>query len=212
MSNEHRLRRGLMFVLSSPSGAGKSTLARRLAESDNSVDVSVSVTTRPARPGEVEGREYFFVDKAAFERMADAGDLLEWARVFDNFYGTPKDPVERALATGRDLMFDVDWQGARALRAAAAADVVSVFILPPNVGELERRLRGRAQDADEVIARRMAKSASEISHWDEYDYVIVNDDVDAALDKLTRILHAERLKRIRQTWLTEFVADLVKRT
>jgi guanylate kinase len=198
-----------MFVLSSPSGAGKSTLARRLLASDPALDISVSATTRPARSAEQEGRDYRFVSPAVFQDMVDAGAFLEWAEVFDNLYGTPRQPVEAALAAGRDILFDVDWQGARALKEAAPLDFVGVFILPPSVSELERRLKQRAQDDEAVIARRMAKSADEISHWREYDFVLVNDDVDATFASLTQILSAERLKRERQPWLAAFVSTLV---
>lgn len=207
MSNE---RRGVMLALSSPSGAGKSTLARRMIEGDAALTLSISATTRPPRPGEVDGRDYHFMQRDAFEAMASRGDFLEWALVFDNFYGTPRAQVEAALASGRDVLFDVDWQGARALHAAAPEDVVAVFILPPSVTELERRLRARGQDSDEVIARRMARSADEISHWREYDYVLVNANVDETYDNLARLLAAERLKRGRQTWLPAHVEALLK--
>jgi guanylate kinase len=208
-AGEPGARRGLMFVLSSPSGAGKSTLTRRLLARHVDAALSVSMTTRPPRPGEADGREYHFVTRDAFEAAIEAGDLLEWARVFDHLYGTPRRPVETALAAGRDVLFDVDWQGARALRAAAGADVVGVFILPPDMGELERRLKTRAQDDAAVIARRMAKSADEIGHWDEYDYVLVNVDLDATDARLEAILAAERMKRARQSWLGPFVTGLL---
>jgi guanylate kinase len=198
-----------MFVLSSPSGAGKSTLARRLMQRNDDIVLSVSATTRPPRPGEVDGREYHFVDHKRFESMIDEGALLEWARVFDNYYGTPRAPVEAALSVGKDVLFDVDWQGARALRGAAPDDYVSVFILPPDMDELERRLHTRAQDSEEVIARRMAKSADEIRHWDEYDYVLVNRDLEASLEELQRILAVERNRRARQSWLSDFVKALL---
>jgi guanylate kinase len=198
-----------MFVLSSPSGAGKSTLSRRLLEHDPAMSLSVSMTTRAARPGEQDGREYHFVTREAFEKAIDRGDLLEWASVFDHLYGTPRGPVEAALAAGRDVLFDVDWQGARALRVAAAPDVVGVFILPPDMTELERRLHARAQDDAGVIARRMAKSADEIKHWDEYDYVLVNHDLDETERHLKEILSAERQKRARQSWLAPFVEGLL---
>jgi guanylate kinase len=204
-----RARRGLMFVLSSPSGAGKSTLTRRLLARHDDAALSVSMTTRPPRPGEVDGREYHFVTRDAFEAAIDAGDLIEWAKVFDHLYGTPRRPVELALGSGRDVLFDVDWQGARALRASSGGDVVGVFILPPDTAELERRLRTRAQDDAAVIARRMAKSADEIGHWDEYDYVLVNANLDATEASLEAILAAERMKRARQTWLAPFVAGLL---
>ena len=201
-------RRGLMFVLSSPSGAGKTTLSRRLLDNDAGVQMSVSVTTRPPRPGEQDGRDYHFIDAARFEKMARQGDLLEFAQVFDHRYGTPRRPVEQALAQGRDVLFDIDWQGTQQLREKAASDVVSVFILPPSVGELERRLHTRAQDTDEVIRRRMMKSSDEMSHWAEYDYVIVNTDLDDAFAKVQTILSAERNKRQRQIGLSDFVRDL----
>jgi guanylate kinase len=199
-----------MFVLSSPSGAGKSTLARRLMERNGDMVLSVSATTRPPRPGEMDGREYHFVDHDRFEAMMGEGALLEWARVFDNYYGTPRAPVESALAAGKDVLFDVDWQGARALRGAAPEDVVSVFILPPDMAELERRLHTRAQDSEAIIARRMAKSADEIRHWEEYDYVLVNRDLDASAEDLQRILTVERGRRARQSWLSGFVDTLLK--
>jgi guanylate kinase len=198
-----------MFVLSSPSGAGKSTLARRLMERNGEIVLSVSATTRPPRPGEMDGREYHFVDHDRFEAMMGEGALLEWARVFDNYYGTPRAPVESALAGGKDVLFDVDWQGARALRGAAPEDVVSVFILPPDMVELERRLHTRAQDSEAIIARRMAKSADEIRHWEEYDYVLVNRDLDASAEDIQRILTVERGRRARQSWLSGFVDALL---
>ncbi len=207
MSNEMR-RRGLMLALSSPSGAGKSTLARMLLDSDAALTLSISATTRAARPGEEDGREYHFMTRPDFEAAASRGDFLEWAIVFDHFYGTPRAPVEAALAAGRDVLFDVDWQGARALRAAAPDDVAAVFILPPSLAELERRLRARAQDTEAVIARRMARSADEISHWREYEYVLINQDIGETHAALMRILAAERLKRHRQPWLAEHVAAL----
>jgi guanylate kinase len=209
MSSEAGARRGLMFVLSSPSGAGKSTLARRLMARNDDIVLSISATTRPPRPGEVDGREYYFVDHKRFEAMIDEGALLEWARVFDNYYGTPRAPVEAALSAGKDVLFDVDWQGARALRGAAPEDCVSVFILPPDMDELERRLHTRAQDSEEVIARRMAKSADEIRHWDEYDHVLVNRNLDESSEELQRILGVERNRRSRQIWLSDFVAKLL---
>lgn len=210
MSNNSVLRRGLMFVLSSPSGAGKSTLARQLMERNSDIVLSVSATTRPPRPGEMDGREYHFVDHDRFEAMMGEGALLEWARVFDNYYGTPRAPVEAALGAGKDVLFDVDWQGARALRGAAPEDIVSVFILPPDMTELERRLHTRAQDSEAIIARRMAKSADEIRHWDEYDYVLVNRDLAASAEELQGILNVERSRRARQSWLSGFVDTLLK--
>ena len=203
-------RRGIMLVLSSPSGAGKTTLARRLLESDSGIEMSVSVTTRKPRPGEAEGRDYYFVSESEFRRMRDAGELLEWARVFDNFYGTPRSPVERALAGGRDVLFDIDWQGAQQLNEKVAQDLVRVFILPPSGEILEQRLRSRAQDAPDSVARRMADAAAEISHWAEYDYVIVNADLEASVAGLRAILAAERLRRERLLGLSEFVREMQK--
>jgi guanylate kinase len=197
-----------MLVLSSPSGAGKTTLSRRLLASDPRITMSVSVTTRPPRPGEVEGKDYFFVDAPRFEAMREAGDLLEHATVFGNFYGTPRAPVEAALAEGRDVLFDIDWQGVRQLRETAGQDMVKVFILPPSAQDLEKRLRSRAQDSDEVVRGRMAGAAVEIEHYAEYDYIIVNDDVEESLARLTAILQAERLKIGRLTGLSEFVKGL----
>jgi guanylate kinase len=202
-------RRGLLLILSSPSGAGKSTLARRLMEWDPSLRFSVSATTRAPRPGEVDGREYYFKSRADFEAMVAAGEMLEHAEVFGNFYGSPKGPVEVAMTEGRDTLFDIDWQGGQQIRnSALGRDVVSVFVLPPSIAELERRLRGRAQDSDQVIAGRMAKSQSEISHWAEYDYVIVNNDIDMAFNDLLTILQAERMRRDRQPGMAEFVRGL----
>jgi guanylate kinase len=210
MLNENVARRGLMFVLSSPSGAGKSTLARKLIEEDANMALSVSATTRPRRASEIDGREYKFLSREEFEEMADRGDFLEHAMVFGNHYGTPRAPVEAMLIQGKDVLFDVDWQGARALRGAAPEDVVSVFILPPDMAELERRLHTRAQDSEAIIARRMAKSADEIRHWEEYDYVLVNRDLDASAEDLQRILTVERGRRARQSWLSGFVDTLLK--
>ena len=202
-------RRGLLLILSSPSGAGKSTLARRLMEWDPSLRFSVSATTRAPRPGEADGREYYFKSRADFEAMVAAGEMLEHAEVFGNLYGSPKGPVEVAMTEGRDTLFDIDWQGGQQIRnSALGRDVVSVFVLPPSIAELERRLRGRAQDSDEVIAGRMAKSQSEISHWAEYDYVIVNNDIDRAFNDLLTILQAERMRRDRQPRMAEFVRGL----
>ncbi len=202
-------RRGLLLILSSPSGAGKSTLARRLMEWDPSLRFSVSATTRAPRPGEAYGREYYFKSRADFEAMVAAGEMLEHAEVFGNFYGSPKGPVEAAMTEGRDTLFDIDWQGGQQIRnSSLGRDVVSVFVLPPSIAELERRLRGRAQDGDEVIAGRMAKSQSEISHWAEYDYVIVNNDIDMAFKDLLTILQAERMRRDRQPGMAEFVRGL----
>ncbi|HYG85876.1 MAG TPA: guanylate kinase [Azospirillum sp.] len=201
-------RRGLMLVLSSPSGAGKTTISRRLLDRDAGITMSVSVTTRPMRPGEVPGVDYYFVDMPEFERMAEAGELLEHAKVFGNCYGTPKSTVEQALAAGRDVLFDIDWQGTQQLAENARTDLVSVFILPPSGGELERRLHNRAQDSAEVIAQRMAKASDEISHWAEYDYVIVNNDLDESVASVQAILRAERLKRTRQVGLPKFVQTI----
>ncbi|WP_189380332.1 guanylate kinase [Gemmobacter nanjingensis] len=202
-------RKGLLLILSSPSGAGKSTLARRLMDWDPTLRFSVSATTRAPRPGEVDGREYYFKSRAEFEAMAAAGEMLEHAEVFGNFYGSPKGPVETAMAEGRDTLFDIDWQGGQQIRnSSLGRDVVSIFVLPPSIAELDRRLRGRAQDSDEVIAGRMAKSRDEISHWAEYDYVIVNHDIDTAFGELVTILRAERMRRDRQPGLSEFVRGL----
>ena len=204
-------RRGLMLVLSSPSGAGKSTIARAILERDDALTMSVSATTRPPRPGEVDGKDYFFLDGAKFERMVADRQLLEHATVFDNRYGTPREPVEAALADGRDVLFDVDWQGTQQLKQNARADLVSIFILPPSHEELERRLHTRAQDTDEVVRRRMAKAADEMSHWAEYDYVIVNREVDESVAAVESILAAERLRRDRQTGLHDFVGAICRR-
>jgi guanylate kinase len=201
-------RRGLMLVLSSPSGAGKTTLSRMLLRADRGVELSVSVTTRPQRRGEVDGRDYHFISRARFDAMVKAGDLLEWAEVFSHCYGTPRRPVEKALRAGRDVLFDIDWQGTQQLHEKARDDLVSVFILPPSVKELGRRLRTRAQDSEAVIGTRMAKAAGELSHWPEYDYVVVNRDIGQAFAAVQAILAAERLKRERQTGLTEFVRGL----
>lgn len=203
-------RKGLLIILSSPSGAGKSTLAKRLMLWDQTLRFSVSATTRAPRPGEQDGREYFFRSRAAFKAMVTAGEMLEHAEVFGNFYGSPKAPVEKAMAEGRDTLFDIDWQGGQQIKQAMSGNVVSIFILPPSIAELERRLRSRGQDSDEVIASRMAKSEAEISHWAEYDYVLINNDLDQAEADLITILKAERMRRDRQPDLSDFVRGLNK--
>src|SRR5579864_1871736 len=198
-------RRGLMFVLSSPSGAGKTTLSRLLIERTPGLRMSVSATTRPMRPGEVEGRDYLFVDNIRFEGMVKQHELLEWATVFDHRYGTPRAPVEAALSAGQDMLFDIDWQGTQQLREKAGEDVVSVFVLPPTAADLEQRLHSRAQDSDEVIRGRMSRASHEMSHWAEYDYIVINHNIDAAFAEVQSVLEAERLKRRRRTGLTTFV-------
>jgi guanylate kinase len=198
------------MVLSSPSGAGKTTLARRLIEADAEIAMSVSVTTRPPRPGETDGRDYHFIDDKRFKRMREGDELLEWARVFDNLYGTPRAPVEAAIKSGRDILFDIDWQGAQQLSEKMKHDVVRVFILPPSVTALERRLQTRAQDSAEIVRRRMEAASAEISHWPEYDYVIVNATIDGSLAGLKAILTAERLKRERLDGLSAFVREMQK--
>jgi len=203
-------RRGLMLVLSSPSGAGKTTLSRRLLDSDPNVSLSVSVTTRPKRPGEVEGRDYFFVSDADFRRRSEAGEFLEHALVFGHRYATPRAAVLGALAAGRDVLFDIDWQGTQQLRQQVREDVVTIFVLPPSREELERRLHSRAQDSDEVVAKRMEKANDEISHWAEYDYIIVNQDIERAQRDVETILTAERLKRARQPGLPAFIESLTR--
>jgi guanylate kinase len=198
-----------MLVLSSPSGAGKTTISRALLASDPDMSMSVSVTTRQPRPGEIDGKDYYFISTVAYERMVRDGELLEHARVFDNFYGTPRAQVEKALAAGRDILFDIDWQGTQQLKAAAAADLASIFVLPPSHAELERRLRSRAQDSDEVVRKRMSRASDEMSHWPEYDYVILNDDVEKSIAATRAILAAERLRRTRQAvGLVGFVNQL----
>ena len=211
---EAMARRGLMLVLSSPSGAGKTTLSRGLLEKENEEDpgkleLSISVTTRKMRSGEIDGRDYHFIDRRKFDQLVDKDALLEWAEVFDNYYGTPRGPVMDALAAGRDVLFDIDWQGTQQLREKARGDLVSVFILPPSIPELERRLHQRAQDDYETIHRRMAKAADEMSHWAEYDYVVVNRDIEQAFGEVKAILAAERLKRERQPGLSDFVRGLM---
>jgi guanylate kinase len=208
-NEKHELdRRGLLFVLSSPSGAGKSTLSRMLLDADAGISLSVSYTTRPPRPGEIDGVHYHFTDVATFKQMAADDEFLEWAHVFGHRYGTPKAPVEAALADGCDVLFDIDWQGAQQLYQEAGPDVVRVFILPPSIEELERRLHSRNTDSDEVIADRMARAKAEIGHWDGYDYVLINDNVEACFEKVSQILTAERMKRRRQKGLIGFVRDL----
>jgi len=197
-----------MLVLSSPSGAGKTTLSRKLLAADPGVELSVSVTTRKQRPGEVDGRDYHFLDAPRFDAMVENGELLEWAQVFGNRYGTPRQPVEAILVQGRDVLFDIDWQGTQQLREKADRDLVSIFVLPPSIPDLELRLRTRAQDSDEVIHARMGKAADEMSHWAEYDYVVINTDIDRAFAQVQSILAAERLKRERQTGLSDFVRRL----
>ena len=205
-------RRGMMLILSSPSGAGKSTLSRMLLENEPEMAMSVSVTTRPPRPGEVHGRDYIFVSHDEFERMRAGGELLEWAEVFGNYYGSPRRPVEEALAAGRDVLFDVDWQGAQQItQAVGEDDIVRVFIMPPSVEVLHERLRRRAQDPEEVIARRMAQAAAEISHWPEYDYIIINDDLARAYAALKSIVQAERLRRHRRAGLPDFVRGMIEK-
>jgi guanylate kinase len=209
LSDPHGFRRrGVLFVLSSPSGAGKSTIARMLLEADPSLQMSVSATTRTIRPGEEDGRDYHFVDLARFREMVANHAFLEWAHVFGNRYGTPRAPVDAMLADGRDVLFDIDWQGAQQLHQIAGGDVVRVFILPPSIAELERRLRGRGTDSEDVIAGRMARAHGEIAHWDGYDYVLVNDDADACFAKVRTILKAERMKRSRQTGLIGFIRKM----
>ena len=202
-------RRGLMLVLSSPSGAGKTTISRRLLGNDKDITLSVSHTTRAKRKGETDGKDYHFIDKDTFTQMRDEGAFLEWAVVFDNYYGTTRAPVELALRDGRDVLFDVDWQGAETLRKAAAGDVVSVFILPPSAEALEDRLKTRAEDSDEVVLRRMRGASNEIQHWHEYDYIVVNYDIDRSVTAVRALLVAERLRRSRQIGLEEFVQGLL---
>ena len=209
MDPDLRQRRGLLIVLSSPSGAGKTTISRMLLEADGDVTMSISATTRPSRPGEVEGVDYHFVDDAEFDQLIAANEFVEWAPVFGYRYGTPKAPVKQALRDGRDILFDIDWQGTQQLHSAMGEDLVRIFILPPSMAELERRLRERGTDAEDVVADRMQRAASEISHWAEYDYVLVNADMDACLAEVRTIVVAERLKRARQVGLVTFVRNLV---
>jgi len=209
MDQPSRTRRGLLIVLSSPSGAGKSTISRLLLEADREVTMSISATTRPRRPGEVDDADYHFVSEGEFDAMIAEGEFVEWAPVFDYRYGTPKAPVKAALKAGQDILFDIDWQGTQQLHAAMGEDLVRIFILPPSMEELERRLRTRATDSEEVVAYRMTRAASEISHWAEYDYVLINRDMQACLERVRAIVAAERLRRQRQLGLVPFVRDLV---
>ncbi|WP_077961772.1 guanylate kinase [Ensifer adhaerens] len=202
-------RRGLMLVISSPSGAGKSTIARNLLEADPEMSISVSVTTRQRRPSEIDGRHYHFKSIREFEAMRATDSLLEWAEVHGNFYGTPRDAVEAAMAAGRDMLFDIDWQGAQQLQEKMAGDVVSIFILPPSMAELQSRLHRRAEDSEEVIATRLANSRAEIEHWREYDYIVLNDDLDRAFASVRAIVEAERLRRDRRPGLFDFVNGLL---
>lgn len=204
-------RRGLLIVLSSPSGAGKTTISRMLLESDTEISMSVSATTRPPRPNEVDGTHYHFVSDAEFERMVEEGEFAEWAYVFDHRYGSPKDPIKDALKVGRDILFDIDWQGTQQLRSAFGTELVRIFILPPSMEELERRLRARGTDSDEVIRGRMHRAAGEIGHWAEYDYVLINDNMEQCLSEVRAIITAERMKRDRHPELINFVRRLVER-
>jgi guanylate kinase len=208
-SDRQKLRRGLMLIISSPSGAGKTSLSRRLVADHADLELSISATTRGPRPGEHDGREYHFLDAAAFAAMVDQDAFLEWAEVHEHRYGSPKAPVMAALEVGRDVLFDIDWQGAMAIASASAADVVRVFILPPSMADLSRRLHARAQDAEAVIQRRLGRAYGEIAMWGEYDYVILNDDFDRAYADLAHIYHAERLRRTRNPWLKPFVQRLL---
>ena len=206
----HIARRGLMLVISSPSGAGKSTIARNLLEKDKNISLSVSVTTRPRRQSEIDGIHYQFISKRDFERMRDGEELLEWAEVHGNFYGTPREPVEMAMAEGKDMLFDIDWQGAEQLQDKMKADIVSIFILPPTMTELQSRLHRRAEDTEEVIQTRLANSRSEIEHWRDYDYVILNDDLQAAFEVIEAIVKAERVRRDRRHGMFDFVRELLE--
>ena len=201
-------RRGLMLVLSSPSGAGKTSISRALLERDDNLALSISVTTRPRRPGEVDGEDYYFIDKIEFELMVNRQELLEHAKVFDHYYGTPRAPVEQSLARGHDVLFDIDWQGTQQVAETARGDLVSIFILPPSTAELDRRLHSRAQDSEAVITERMARAADEMTHWSEYDYVVVNVDFEESVRQVEAILKAERLKRPRLVGLSDFVTRL----
>jgi guanylate kinase len=208
MSSSGIARRGLMLVLSSPSGAGKTTISRKLLDGDSNLTMSVSATTRPRRPGEEDGRDYHFVDPTEFNLMVNRQELLEHAKVFGNYYGTPTQPVEQALAAGRDVIFDIDWQGAQQVAEKAREDLVSVFILPPSTAELDRRLHRRAQDPEEVVAARMAKASDEMSHYAEYDFIIINREIDESVAQVEAIVTAERLRRQRQVGLSDFVKHL----
>jgi guanylate kinase len=210
MATDTLHRRGLMFILSSPSGAGKTTIARRLLEHDREIRMSVSATTRPIRPGEVDARDYHFVAPERFEQMIEDGEFMEWAQVFGHSYGTPKAQIRGGLKQGQDFLFDIDWQGTQQLFQKAETDVVRVFLLPPSLDELRRRLNARGTDSADVIAGRMARAQAEISHWDGYDYVVVNDDIDACFAKVVQILAAERMRRARQPGLIGFVRELMK--
>jgi guanylate kinase len=203
-------RRGLMLILSSPSGAGKTTISRRLLDHDPEIRLSVSVTTRPMRPGELDGKDYYFVDQAEFDRMVEADEFYEWAHVFGHSYGTPKAQIRAGLKAGQDFLFDIDWQGTQQLYQKDQQDVVRVFLLPPSIDELHRRLSGRGTDSADVVSARMERARAEISHWDSYDYVVVNDDVDECFAKVEQILAAERLSRARQTGLIGFVRELMR--
>ena len=211
MDQPTRQRRGLLIVLSSPSGAGKSTISRMLLDADGEVIISVSATTRPKRPGEVDDVDYHFVDDAEFDRMVEDGEFAEWAYVFDHRYGSPKEPIKEALKIGHDILFDIDWQGTQQLRGAFGTDLVRIFILPPSMQELERRLRSRGTDSEDVIESRMRRAASEIGHWGEYDYVLINQDMDACLKEVQTIIEAERMRRDRRPYLFDFVRRLVER-
>ena len=206
-----RQRRGLLIVLSSPSGAGKSTISRLLLEADSEVTMSISATTRPRRPGEVEDVDYHFVDDSRFDQMVEDGEFAEWAYVFDHRYGSPKEPIKDALKVGHDILFDIDWQGTQQLRGAFGTDLVRIFILPPSMEELERRLRSRGTDSEDVIQSRMTRAASEIGHWGEYDYVLINEDMDECLAEVQSIIAAERMRRDRRPYLFDFVRRLVER-
>jgi guanylate kinase len=206
-----RQRRGLLIVLSSPSGAGKSTISRLLLEADSEVTMSISATTRPRRPGEVEDVDYHFVDDSRFDQMVEDGEFAEWAYVFDHRYGSPKEPIKDALKVGHDILFDIDWQGTQHLRGAFGTDLVRIFILPPSMQELERRLRSRGTDSEAVIQSRMTRAASEIGHWGEYDYVLINEDMDECLAEVQSIIAAERMRRDRRPYLFDFVRRLVER-